>query len=449
MSFGFSVGDIIAVGKLVEDIISCLKDPTRSQTEYQDLVRELECLRSALVNLDRLMRHEGSEILDSIKYAALSCRRPLEEFLIRIRKYDRSLCIQSRLNPIRQAVDKVKFPLRHGDEIQRLQTYLNVHIGTINMLLTEHGFEKIALAAKQSQAGQLHIKQQLETAATLLDRIRGNISHQRLVVSRGMSMLEKVYRIMSGELQASIKSIGSMVEQVCISTQQIYTVVVDIQASLVKAPDTRWTFFQDPVLLEDALGRKLPVPSEYDFPLLDAIIKCKFKEGPGAAHVAANNYEIMDAMNKFHILSNKSLLKPGSTLIMAIILDMTIDTPQSTINTDKRCPNPKCQSDNTMDASGGGSLCCSCNMWFDLIKNPYEDNILQHVNYSKKRKRLLSNDRCMDSFMKRRRLPNDYEDIMSFKNVKVTNHETWQSEKVTREKAPFKQTLQIARASCQ
>lgn len=214
MSFGFSVGDIVAVGKLVADIISCLKDSTRSQTEYQDLVRELECLRSVLVHLDRLVQNETSQVLDSIKYATLSCRRPLEEFLTRIRKYDRSLCTQSKPNPIREAIDKVKFPLGHGDEIRKLQTYLSVHIGSINILLAEHGFERISLAARESRADHLQIKQQLETTTSLLDRIHSNISYQALAVSKGMSMLEKVYKIMSGELQASVKSFGVMVAQV-------------------------------------------------------------------------------------------------------------------------------------------------------------------------------------------------------------------------------------------
>ena len=39
MSFGFSVGDFIAVGKLVFEITDSLRG---SSEEYQELVRELE-----------------------------------------------------------------------------------------------------------------------------------------------------------------------------------------------------------------------------------------------------------------------------------------------------------------------------------------------------------------------------------------------------------------------
>ena len=39
MSFGFSVGDFIAVGGVIVDLVNTLR---RNGSEYQELVRELE-----------------------------------------------------------------------------------------------------------------------------------------------------------------------------------------------------------------------------------------------------------------------------------------------------------------------------------------------------------------------------------------------------------------------
>jgi hypothetical protein len=39
MSFGFSIGDFIAVGKLIVNIVDSLHD---AKPEYQELIRELE-----------------------------------------------------------------------------------------------------------------------------------------------------------------------------------------------------------------------------------------------------------------------------------------------------------------------------------------------------------------------------------------------------------------------
>jgi hypothetical protein len=71
------------VGKVIKDISSCLQDAGGATADYQVLQRELECLQQALTHLDKLQQGSSalpSLNLDSIKYAALSCRRPLEQF---------------------------------------------------------------------------------------------------------------------------------------------------------------------------------------------------------------------------------------------------------------------------------------------------------------------------------------------------------------------------------
>ena len=92
MSFGFSVGDFIAVGSLITDIASSLQEAGGSKSEYQEILRELEGLERALSYLDKVKSGDACSMnIASIKYAALSCRRPLEQFLNKIKKYDNAL----------------------------------------------------------------------------------------------------------------------------------------------------------------------------------------------------------------------------------------------------------------------------------------------------------------------------------------------------------------------
>ncbi len=137
-----------------------------------------------------------------------------------------------------------------------------------------------------------------------------------------------------------------------VSTQQIYGVVIEIRGALISRPDILWTFLQDPVLVEDALGRKFPVPSEYDFALLDRIIQHKFQTGPGSTQVSQGDYQIMDARDRELALPSESHLRPGSSLIMAIL----IGKPPPGILTDRACPMPRCASDKTTEAEGGGRI---------------------------------------------------------------------------------------------
>ncbi len=99
-------------------------------------------------------------------------------------------------------------------------------------------------------------------------------------------------------------------------------------------------------MVEDALGRKFPVPSEYDFALLDNIVKYKFLTGPGSAEVRRGDYQILNAKNRDLALSPKSRLRPGSSLIMAVL----IGKPSN----DQACPMPRCGSIQTEPAVGGG-----------------------------------------------------------------------------------------------
>jgi len=105
-------------------------------------------------------------------------------------------------------------------------------------------------------------------------------------------------------------------------------------------------------LVEDVFGYKFPVPSEYDFSLLDRIIQYRFKTGPGSTQVSHGDYQILDAKDRELVLSAESHLRPGSSLIMTI----PIGKPPSGISTVQGCPKPYCGSVKTTQVEGGGWL---------------------------------------------------------------------------------------------
>lgn len=123
-----------------------------------------------------------------------------------------------------------------------------------------------------------------------------------------------------------------------VSIQQIHTVVLEIRDTL-RGPDIRWTYFQEPLLIEDALGRKFPVPSEYDFDLLEAVIKHKFQEGPGAKYVGNGNYELCKMDKRSDLITSTSRLLPGMAITMTII----VIAPTLLTSRHTRCPMPHCQ----------------------------------------------------------------------------------------------------------
>lgn len=133
-----------------------------------------------------------------------------------------------------------------------------------------------------------------------------------------------------------------------VSVQQIYTVVLEIRANN-SGVDTRFTFFQDPIRVEDVLGRVFPFASECSVESLHTEIKARFRAGPGRTKVAAGQYEIFSAKNSEHVLtlSEKTNLIPGMSLVMAIILKGLFDNGSE-------CPVPNCMSTDIVKSSAGG-----------------------------------------------------------------------------------------------
>jgi hypothetical protein len=224
MSFGFSVGDFIAVGNLIKDICSCLQEAGGSKAEYHELLRELECLQQALQQLDKLHNDSptSSTNLDSIKYAALSCRRPLEHFLAKVRKYDKALGVWGKAGVVKSTADKLRWGFGQKEEIQKLQSYLNVHVGTINILLAEHGLQKMDIASNQAAADQLHIRERLEDTRGILKTISGSLEVQALVIANTQDMLARLFGMINGEFRSSWRSLREMVAKVWYVSSQTF-----------------------------------------------------------------------------------------------------------------------------------------------------------------------------------------------------------------------------------
>lgn len=133
-----------------------------------------------------------------------------------------------------------------------------------------------------------------------------------------------------------------------VSTQQIYAIVLELKTNLLGI-DTRFTYFQAPVKVEDALGRVFPFSSECSVEALDTEIRSRFKEGPGKIEVNAGDFELFNAKNAKQVLTitdNNGLL-PGMSINMAIVLEKEFAEGD-------KCPMPHCVSKTFVEAVGGG-----------------------------------------------------------------------------------------------
>lgn len=137
MAFGVSIGDFIAVGKLIKDIHSAL-GPGSSEV-YRSLIVELNSLQQALYDIEAMNTSSTREAaVNSIKAAALMCQHPLEEFAAKLRKYG-SLDDSRSSTSVKLLGTKVKWKFCMEDEVRNLRAYLIGHVGSLNMRLMTEG----------------------------------------------------------------------------------------------------------------------------------------------------------------------------------------------------------------------------------------------------------------------------------------------------------------------
>ena len=139
MSFGISVGDFLAVARLINDIASSLR--TSSVSEFRELATELDNTQRALYEIEHLVASPGQESkINSIKIAALLCRHPLDVFATKLKKYETlgevSLTKKEQLKKWKL---KLEWGLTMEEEVQRIRTTLSAHMASLNVRLGTQG----------------------------------------------------------------------------------------------------------------------------------------------------------------------------------------------------------------------------------------------------------------------------------------------------------------------
>jgi hypothetical protein len=239
-TFG-SAGDFIAVAQTISQITTALSSTRGSAIEYQQLLAELHSLQKALHHLDNIPTRSGQALktLDSIKFAAASCRQPLEDFLKRIRKYHLSLGgegsgflvpshSQSQNPPdgagkgktkyittgkTRAVARKIQWQFGMKSEVQKLQNYLSIHIGTINDLLAVYGLETIKLDADASRGSHETLVDLIKSAQQTLNSVSGDVNAQTAITKIASNTVEKLLGIIT-EWTMPLNVISGMVSKI-------------------------------------------------------------------------------------------------------------------------------------------------------------------------------------------------------------------------------------------
>jgi hypothetical protein len=352
MSFGFSVGDFLTAVGLIRDIISSLRNSSTSS--YHELVLELHGLERALREIEHLKCTPDQEAaVNGVKVAALMCQHPLDEFAWKLKKFG-SLGVDNggklgKRDMIKMWGRKVQWGFSMEEEATKLRAYLAAHVGSLNMRLTTQGLTSTTIAAQKAGEDQMDLKSRIAESHTAISETGRNVDKYGMVAVSNNWILKRLSSIVSGEITSQLKMLVDLANKVWQSNLQIMTFIVKLQTT-PPSPDLRYTWVQEPVKLEDALGRVIPIPSEYSWSKLEAVILEQFSTGPGSDKVSSGEYELFNTLDSSQILSKSEVecLTPGMSITMAMIVGKYGKRALD------RCPRVGCKSMKITPNEAGG-----------------------------------------------------------------------------------------------
>ena len=168
----------------------------------------MRSLERALLQVEKLKgRGDQAAAIETIRYTALSCRFPLEVFLAKTQKYEKSLGLGKTAGKCKDAGRKVQYAFVKEDEVNRLRHRLNMRIGTIKVLLLCLGLDMHNVALEHISKNQEELMSSIDTSTRELEEVKGSVQSQTLALRENHSILRKLLWMVNSEIVAPLKSL--------------------------------------------------------------------------------------------------------------------------------------------------------------------------------------------------------------------------------------------------
>ncbi|TVY17790.1 Protein VTS1 [Lachnellula arida] len=335
MSFGWSAGDIVAAISLVNKITKSVSSAGGARDHFQELETELKGLSRALCEISDLANAPDQipEIV-ALKFAACLCEDTLKRFYEKILPFDESLGSGSKTSRLKATPRMVRWELLVKKDVPEFRTYLVAHVGSLNLRLNT----VLLNVASRSLAN-------------------ANVNHSSQ--QNSSDIIQRQLRTESQDAAPKLDSLLTIATQVWKAQSELMT---NFSKTLenIPPPDLRHTWAQAPMEFEDALGRTIPIPSEYDWDKVEAVIQAQFKHGPGHTKVRSGEYELYyGSFGDLNPIKTTSFCPiPGMKVTMSFIIGQYSGS--------ERCPRLGCTS-RSFQKHGAGArvkICVECQSWF-------------------------------------------------------------------------------------
>lgn len=140
MSFGFGVGDIIAVLGLFERVAREIEQYQTAPRHFQQLQVELGLMKSTLSHVLQIQPQSSDETasIEQIRAIALHCQQPLLDFIEKMRRREPSLGNFRTAGTLAAVGNRLHWSLVSRADVEGLRRVLLSEMLALNVLLGTH-----------------------------------------------------------------------------------------------------------------------------------------------------------------------------------------------------------------------------------------------------------------------------------------------------------------------
>ncbi|CAM1504622.1 Fc.00g022130.m01.CDS01 [Cosmosporella sp. VM-42] len=137
MSFGYSVGDVIAGANLTYRLLRAMADTKGASVEYLEAMTELSGMQQAFLQLSQIKSHGmlPPATINAASHIVLSSMEIIAKFLERTREYQQQLS-DPRSTGFQNSWYKVGWTLYKSHELRTLRDSLHTRLTSLHVLLS-------------------------------------------------------------------------------------------------------------------------------------------------------------------------------------------------------------------------------------------------------------------------------------------------------------------------
>ncbi|KAI1357050.1 hypothetical protein F5Y01DRAFT_321363 [Xylaria sp. FL0043] len=359
VSFGFSVGDFIAVAGLVHNIIRAISEHNGAVAEYQSCVSTLKSLHSCICAIKEGLRfaqdvssldlHEVA-LLNGLTYELNICRDLLNAFLDSTYKYTASLLPSGEARKFNEAQAVISLFRRGKASMKRLET----------------AWKKVSWAIFRK-----------EDVRKLEKDLQGHLKALQLY----LSSLELLTLFRLGNHAATTELAIRNTEATAMDILNSLKPLIDVLNALPPQIGDKPNHCQ-PIFFEDALGRTIEIPREFcvSKERFERHLEILFQDLPGHDKVINKQYQLEDPKGTTVISADAWHLKvtAGVKIAMTFLFQLAAKAQRSTTEV---CP--KCSTVNHKSGlQGGMTECFNCKLTFEIIDTKFVDRVTDEAMHA-------------------------------------------------------------------